>query len=147
MGPPSPASRLHHFIEVEPVLDFEALQPGGKATDAIRRSAADLKLGEKFGAKVALTGPVPLNDDQFSVIRQSALRDTLSALLGALIILWLALRSWKIVASVFFSLMVGLAATAALGIAMVGAFNLISIAFFVLFVGLGVDFGIQFSVR
>jgi hypothetical protein len=43
--------------------------------------------------------------------------------------------------------MVGLATTAALGIAMVGAFNVISIAFFVLFVGLGVDFGIQFSVR
>jgi uncharacterized protein len=146
-GSASPASRLHHFIEVEPVLDFEALQPGGKATYAVRRSAADLKLGEKFGAKVALTGPVPLNDDQFSVIRQSALRDTLTALIGALIILWLALRSWKIVAAVFFSLMVGLAATAALGIAMVGAFNLISIAFFVLFVGLGVDFGIQFSVR
>ncbi|MFX8437255.1 hypothetical protein ABTL87_19030, partial [Acinetobacter baumannii] len=30
---------------------------------------------------------------------------------------------------------------------LVGAFNLISIAFFVLFVGLGVDFGIQYSVR
>jgi hopanoid biosynthesis associated RND transporter like protein HpnN len=146
-GSPSPAMRLHHFIEVEPVLDFEALQPGRKATDAIRRSAADLKLGEKFGATVALTGPVPLNDDQFSVIRQSALGDTLTALLGALIILWLALRSWKIVATVFFSLIVGLAVTAALGVAMVGAFNLISIAFFVLFVGLGVDFGIQFSVR
>jgi uncharacterized protein len=146
-GSPPPAMQLHHFIEVQPVLDFEALQPGRKATDGIRRAAADLKLGEKFGAKVELTGTVPLNDDQFSVIRQSALGDTLSALLGALIILWLALRSLKIVAAVFFSLMVGLAATAALGIAMVGAFNLISIAFFVLFVGLGVDFGIQFSVR
>jgi uncharacterized protein len=146
-GSPPPAMQLHHFIEVQPVLDFEALQPGRKATDGIGRAAADLKLGEKFGAKVELTGTVPLNDDQFSVIRQSALGDTLSALLGALIILWLALRSWKIVAAVFFSLMVGLAATAALGVAMVGAFNLISIAFFVLFVGLGVDFGIQFSVR
>jgi hopanoid biosynthesis associated RND transporter like protein HpnN len=139
--------QLRHFIEVQPILDFAALQPGRKATDGIQRSAADLKLGERFGAKVELTGPVPMNDDQFSVIRQSALRDTLTALLGALIILWLALRSWKIVAAVFFSLMVGLAVTAALGLAMVGAFNLISIAFFVLFVGLGVDFGIQFSVR
>jgi uncharacterized protein len=139
--------QLRHFIEVQPVLDFAALQPGRKATDGIRRSAADLKLGEKFGATVELTGTVPMNDDQFSVIRQSALRDTLTALLGALIILWMALRSWKIVAAVFFSLMVGLAATAALGLAMVGSFNLISIAFFVLFVGLGVDFGIQFSVR
>ncbi|WGS21792.1 MULTISPECIES: MMPL family transporter [unclassified Bradyrhizobium] len=68
-------------------------------------------------------------------------------LLGVLIALWLALRSWKIIAAVFFSLLVGLATTAALGLAMVGSFNLISIAFFVLFVGLGVDFGIQFSVR
>ena len=88
-----------------------------------------------------------MNDDQFSVIRHSALRDTLTAVFGVLLILWLALRSWKIIGAVFFSLMVGLATTAALGLAMVGSFNLISIAFFVLFVGLGVDFGIQFSVR
>ena len=146
-GSPPQNGQLRHFIEVQPILDFAALQPGRKATDGIQRSAVDLKLGERFGAKVELTGPVPMNDDQFSVIRQSALRDTLTALLGALIILWLALRSWKIVAAVFFSLMVGLAVTAALGLVMVGAFNLISIAFFVLFVGLGVDFGIQFSVR
>jgi hopanoid biosynthesis associated RND transporter like protein HpnN len=88
-----------------------------------------------------------MNDDQFSVIRYSAVRDTLTAVFGVLIILWLALHSWKIVAAVFFSLMVGLAATAALGLVLVSSFNLISIALFVLFVGLGVDFGIQFSVR
>jgi hopanoid biosynthesis associated RND transporter like protein HpnN len=88
-----------------------------------------------------------MDDQQFSVIRDSALRDTLTATLGVLIALWLALRSWKIIVAVFFSLLVGLASTAALGLAMVGSFNLISIAFFVLFVGLGVDFGLQFSVR
>jgi len=136
-----------HFLEIEPVLDFTSLQPGARATERIRQAAADLDLGGKFGATLQLTGQVPLNDDQFSVIRHSAVRDTLTALLGVLIILWLALRSWKLVAAVVFSLMVGLAVTAALGLAMVGAFNLISIAFFVLFVGLGVDFGIQFSVR
>ena len=94
-----------------------------------------------------MTGEVPMNDDQFAVIRYSAVRDTLTAVFGVLIVLWLALRSWKIIAAVFFSLMVGLVATAALGLAMVSSFNLISITFFVLFVGLGVDFGIQFSVR
>jgi predicted RND superfamily exporter protein len=88
-----------------------------------------------------------MNDDQFSVIRYSAGRDTLTAVFGVMIILWLALHSWKIVAAVFFSLMVGLAVTAALGLVLVSSFNLISIALFVLFVGLGVDFGIQFSVR
>ena len=146
-GRPLPADQLRHFIEVQPALDFAALQPGLQASQGIRRAASDLDLQGKFGATVELTGQVPMNDDQFSVIRHSAWRDTLTALLGVLIILWLALRSWKIIAAVFFSLMVGLAVTAALGLAMVGSFNLISIAFFVLFVGLGVDFGIQFSVR
>ena len=42
--------------------------------------------------------------------------------------------------------MLGLAITTAVGL-MLGALNLISVAFAVLFVGLGVDFGIQFSVR
>jgi hopanoid biosynthesis associated RND transporter like protein HpnN len=142
-----PAKQLRHFVEVEPALDFSALQPGREATEGIHRAAADLNLKGKLGATVDLTGQVPMNDDQFSVIKDSAVRDTMTAVLGVLIILWLALRSLKIMAAVFFSLMVGLAAAAALGLAMVGSFNLISIAFFVLFVGLGVDFGIQFSVR
>jgi uncharacterized protein len=146
-GHARPADQLRHFVEVAPRLDFKALQPGHAAENGIDRTAADLRLSGKFGATVSLTGPVPMNDDQFSVIRNSALRDTLTALLGVVIILWLALRSSKIIIAVFFSLMVGLAATAALGLAMVGSFNLISIAFFVLFVGLGVDFGIQYSVR
>jgi uncharacterized protein len=146
-GHPLPIDQKRHFIEVQPTLDFTALQPGHQAAEGIRRAAADLNLQGKLGATVELTGQVPMNDDQFSVIQNSAWRDTLTALLGVLVILWLALRSWKIMAAVFFSLMVGLATTAALGLLMVGSFNLISIAFFVLFVGLGVDFGIQFSVR
>src|SRR6185312_10355349 len=45
------------------------------------------------------------------------------------------------------TLFVGLAITMGLGLLSVGVFNIISIAFIALFVGLGVDFGIQFSVR
>src|ERR1700726_3380818 len=146
-GHPPPGKQLRHFVEVQPVLDFSALQPGHKAEEGLRRVAADLHLQDNFSATVDLTGQVPMNDERFSVIRYSAVRDTSTAVLGVLIILWLALRSWKIISAVFFSLVVGLATTAALGLAVVSAFNLISIAFFVLFVGLGVDFGIQFSVR
>jgi uncharacterized protein len=146
-GHRSAAEGRRHFLEIEPHLDFTKLQPGSAADQGIHQAAAQLDLQRKFGATVRLTGQVPMDDQQFSVIRESALRDTLTAALGVLIALWLALRSWKIIAAVFFSLLVGLATTAALGLVMVGSFNLISIAFFVLFVGLGVDFGIQLSVR
>jgi len=146
-GHHSSLDERRHFLEIEPKLDFSKLQPGSAADSGIHQAAADLGLQQKLNATVRLTGQVPMDDQQFSVIRDSALRDTLTAALGVLVILWLALRSWKIIAAVFFSLVVGLATTAGLGLVLVGSFNLISIAFFVLFVGLGVDFGIQFSVR
>ena len=146
-GHPSSTRERRHFLEIQPALDFSKLQPGRAAEEAIQKAASQLNLKQSLSAAVNLTGQVPMDDQQFSVIRHSALADTLTATLGVVIVLWLALRSWKIIVAVCFSLAVGLAATAALGLAMVGSFNLISIAFFVLFVGLGVDFGIQFSVR
>jgi hopanoid biosynthesis associated RND transporter like protein HpnN len=62
-------------------------------------------------------------------------------------VLWLALRKARIILAVLVTLVFGLLYTAAIGLWMVGALNLISVAFAVLFVGLGVDFGIQFCVR
>ena len=73
--------------------------------------------------------------------------NAIATIVIVLVILWLALRSRRIILAVFLNLFVGLAVTAALGLMMVGALNLISVAFAVLFVGLGVDFGIQFAVR
>ena len=64
-----------------------------------------------------------------------------------LVILGIALRSIGLVAAVVVNLAVGLAITAAGGILMVGALNPISLAFAVLFVGLGADFAIQYTVR
>jgi hopanoid biosynthesis associated RND transporter like protein HpnN len=135
------------ILLVRPVLDFSDLQPGHLAVDAIRNTARDLSLTPDKGVRVRLTGDVPMADEEFSTLAEGAgLNGALTAL-AVLIILWLALKSGRIIIAVVVSLIIGLAVTAALGLAMVGAFNLISIAFAVLFVGLGVDFGIQFSVR
>ena len=68
----------------------------------------------------------------------------LSALFG---ILWLAVRSVRVVLAISVTTLIGLVLTAAAGLLVVGRFNLLSMAFIPLFVGLGVDFSIQFSVR
>lgn len=135
------------FIEIHAVLDFAALQPGKGATDAIRRAAADLKLKEQFGATVRLTGPVPIADEEFATIEEGAVPNMIATVAIVLVILWLALRSPSIILAVSLTVAIGLAITAAAGLMMVGALNMISVAFAVLFVGIGVDFGIQFSVR
>ena len=135
------------LLMMRPVLDFKALEPGGAATEAIRKAAQDANLADQYNAKVRLTGPVPIANDEFATVQEGALVTHTGTVLIVLFILWLALKSPKIIAAVFITLVIGLSVTTAVGLMLVGAFNLISIAFFVLFVGLGVDFGIQYSVR
>lgn len=135
------------LITMRPVLDFNALEPGKVATDAIRQAAQELDFPGKYQARVRLTGPVPIANEEFSTVQEGALTNSLITVVIVLFILWMALRSPKIIVAVFITLGIGLAITTAVGLMLVGAFNLISVAFFVLFVGLGVDFGIQYSVR
>lgn len=138
---------LNHFIEVRPVLNYSALEPGREASNAITKAAADLKLGSEYQARVRMTGPVAMADDEFGTVKDGAFVNTTATIIIVLFILWMALHSARIIVAVFINLFIGLAITAALGLMMVGALNLISIAFAVLFVGLGVDFSIQFAVR
>ena len=135
------------FIEFKPILDYQALEPGKTATDAIRKAATDLDFAGAYGARVRLTGPVPMANEEYATVQDGAIQNGIATVVIVLIILWLALHSAKIIFAVFVNLFVGLAITTAVGLMMVGSLNLLSIAFAVLFVGLGVDFGIQFSVR
>jgi uncharacterized protein len=141
------ASQLptRQLITIIPILDYAALEPGAKAVGAVRRTVAELGLA-KEGVKVRLTGPVPLADDEFATLQHGAAANALITIALVLLILWLALHSGRIIAAVFISVAVGLVITAAAGLGLARALNPISIAFFVLFVGIGVDFGLQFSV-
>lgn len=145
-GDPKPLD-LHRFIQVWPVLDHKALEPGGRATAAIRDIVNQSGVKQKFGADVSLTGPTIISDNEFSGVHEGIALN--SAVTGAIVlaILWIALRSLRLVVAAVVNLTVGLAITAAGGILMVGALNPISLAFAVLFVGLGADFAIQYTVR
>ena len=142
---PAEPNELRGFIEVRPVLDYGALEPGHAAIKAIRDAAAEI--APQYQATVRLTGPVPMADEEFATLKENAELNGVITLGIVLFILWLALRSKRLILAVFINLFVGLALTAALGLLMVGAFNLISVSFAVLFVGIGVDFGIQYAVR
>src|SRR5262249_37692425 len=144
--PPQPRD-LRRFLQVESVLDFSALEPGRAATDAIAKIASDLQLQKEYQARVRQTGRIPIADDEFGSIKQNAGLNAALSLAAVAAILWMALHSLRIMFAVAAHLFCGLAIAPAFGLLLVGALNLISVAFFVLFVGLGVDFAIQFSVR
>jgi uncharacterized protein len=146
-GRPAAPGELRRFLQVEPVLNFNVLEPGRAASEAITRIAANLQLAGDYQARVRQTGRIPIDDDEFGTIRQNAGINAAMSLTAVAVILALALRSLRLLFAVAVSLFAGLIVSTALGLFLVGALNVISVAFFVLFVGLGIDFGIQFTVR
>ncbi|GAO40241.1 hypothetical protein SCH01S_45_00840 [Sphingomonas changbaiensis NBRC 104936] len=138
---------LRRLILVQPRLDYGSLQPGENAVAAIRSAASALHLDAAHGVRVQVTGEVPLSDEEFASLEENIGLVGAVMAIALLATLWLATRSGRIVAAIVATTLAGLAITTALGLLAVGTLNLISVAFIPLFVGLGVDFGIQISVR
>jgi len=138
---------LRHIVLVGPVLDFGQLQPGKLPIDAIRATAKRLQLDTAHGVRVRLTGPVPLQDEEFATLAQRAGLIACLASGAVILMLWFAVRSPWLIASILATTLVGLLMATALGLALFQRFNVISVAFIPLFVGMGMDLGIQFSVR
>ena len=143
----SPQAPRRRLVLAQPVLDYAALKPGEAAVGAIFAAARDLQLDGAHGVRVQVTGEVPLNDEEFATLEENIGYVGLVMALAMLVTLWLATKSGKTVLAIVLTTLAGLVITAALGLAAIGSFNLISVAFIPLFVGLGVDFGIQLSVR
>ena len=141
------APPTRQLVIAQPRLAFGDLQPGAADTDALRAAATLLQLDPAHGVHLGITGAVPLADEEFGSIRDSmGLVGTLMALAmeGCL---WFATRSGRQVAAILITIAAGLAITCAAGLLVVHRLNVISVAFIPLFVGLGVDFGIQVCVR
>ena len=137
----------YRFVLAQPVLDYGALEPGGAATDALRQDAAKLPAVAAGRAHVRVTGSVPLADEEFATVAQGALAGTIGSVVLIAVWLFLAVRSWRLIVPILLTLFLGLLLTIGFAALAVGTLNLVSVAFAILFVGIAVDFAIQFSVR
>jgi len=137
----------YHFVLTQPRLDYGALQPGAAATKVIRDTAAKLEFVQRGRAHVRLTGSVALEDEEFATVAQGAAAGLLGSMVLVAALLFLALRSWRLIVPVLLSLLLGLLLTTGFAALAVGTLNLVSVAFAVLFVGIAVDFGIQVTAR
>jgi hopanoid biosynthesis associated RND transporter like protein HpnN len=135
------------FIIVKPHLDYEEMQPAQGALDVIAEGAQRLGLDGSHGVRVRITGSAALDNEQLSTVSRGAGTATALSVTLVLVLLVIGLRSPRLVFFNLATLFMGLSWTAAFALSVTGPLNLISIAFAVLFIGLGVDFGIQFCMR
>lgn len=143
----SPSPRK--FIELVPVLDYGRLQPATVAIDAIRSAIAQVQSATPGYAdvRIRLTGRIALEHEEIGMAFSGALLAFGVALVLSAGLLFVALRSRRLVLATVLTLLFGLVLTAAFAGLVVQKLNLISMAFAVLYVGLGLDYALYLALR
>ncbi len=137
----------YRFVLVQPRQNFGALQPGGAATNAMRAVIAELPFVKAGEARVRITGQIALADEEFATVAQGAVTGLMGSVVLITLWLFLAVRTWRLIVPILLTLGLGLVLTLLFATLAVGTLNLVSVGFGILFVGIAVDFAIQFSVR
>ena len=147
-GVPGPVRQI---ILIRPVLDYGELFPLGPFLEHWRPLAEGVVTqAVASGAgpvQVRLTGAAAMAHEELHSVANGMGRTALGALLLVGLILAVGLRSPALIAASLLTLLVGLSWTAAFAAAAVGQLNLISIAFAVLYIGLGVDYAVHYGLR
>jgi uncharacterized protein len=146
-GSTSDLAGKYRFVLVQPKLDYGALRPGGAATDAMRAVIANLEFVKAGEARVRITGQVALADEEFATVVQGAVWGLAGSIVLITLWLFLAVQTWRLIVPILATLSMGLMLTLLFASVAVGTLNLVSVGFGILFVGIAVDFAIQFSVR
>jgi uncharacterized protein len=137
----------YRFVLVQPRQDYGSLEPGGEATKAMSAEIAQLEFVKAGSARVRITGQIALADAQFASVAQGAVVGLAGSVVLITLWLFLAVHTWRLIVPILGTLALGLSLTLLFATLAVGTLNLVSVAFGVLFVGIAVDFAIQFSVR
>ena len=146
-GDAGPEPETRRFVAVKPRLDYRELLPAGPVIERVRSLAHALGLTAGNGVQVRVTGGPALEHEELESVTQGAGIAGVVALAMVSVVLIAGLGSWRLVLATLGTLLVGLACTAGFATAAIGSLNLISVAFAVLYIGLGVDYAIHLSLR
>lgn len=143
---PQEAAFVQRVLTVDPRLDFSRLQPARPAVDALRAAVAEANPAA-MGVAVGVTGDPALRSEELGSVVQGLGASSVASILliGALV--WLAFRSVRRALVVAAVMVFAVAITAAVGAAVFPAFNLVSIGFAVLLVGMGADYATHTLLR
>jgi hopanoid biosynthesis associated RND transporter like protein HpnN len=141
--PFDPSTR--RVIVADPIFDFDRILAAEPAILAVRESVAELDLSPDV--RVRITGYPALNHEEFLGLARDTGTAGVLSFVFVVVILTLAFRSLAVVFAAAVTLICGFAWTSAYATIFVGELNPASIAFAVLFIGLGVDFMIHLGMH
>jgi hypothetical protein len=134
-------------VIVKPVLDFSALDPAAAAMAEARRITRDPETISGHDVRIWLTGEAAMNAEEFSTVTTGAVFAGLLSLAIVTLVIVIGLPVRRLIVPALALIILGLLVNAGFTTLAVGELNMISVAFAVLFIGLGVDYAIHFLLR
>lgn len=133
-------------VLVSPPPNYDGAGARRQVLAGIRTEIAGLGLPAR-GITARLTGSLALQQEELDSVSDGIVQGAIATVLLIVVILMLALRSWRLFAANLITLLAGLLLTAAFATFAIGHLNMISVAFAMLYIGLGIDFSIHYSLR
>ncbi len=134
------------LVIARPKLNFDEIMPAEQALTAARATVNDI-MHNNPGTRIRITGETALEHEELESVSEGAAIAGIVSLILVCSSLWLGLRSVKLLIATFIVLILGLILTAGFATVSIGHLNLISIAFAVLYIGLGVDYAIHICLH
>ena len=135
-------------LVVQPIVDYAALIPAEESLARIHELAEEVGLDKADAhVHVRVTGELALSSEELETVTRGTAISGVLSFIAVTGILFFGLRSWKLMASTSLALSMGLVWTFAFATLAIGSLNMVSVAFAVLFIGLGDDFGVHFCLR
>jgi len=139
--------KYYQLILVKGRQEFGHDLPNKLLIDELESSIAAFSPPYTNEVTIRLSGQVPLEHGEIvSALDSAQFAGTLALVTLILVLVW-GVRSVRIIAATYLSMICGLIWTAAFAMLVVGQYNTISIIFLVMFIGLGVDFAIHLCLK
>lgn len=149
MNPDSDIEDVYREFIMLQIRDGEShsLLPDEDIIEHVRTTINSLNLTDNSSINIRLTGGTVLSFEELKSVSEANIQAIALSFLLVAIILSIGLGSFWLVAACLITLLTGLIATTAFATLTIGELNLISVAFAVLYIGLGIDFAIHLLLR
>lgn len=135
------------FIFVTPKFDFSQILPAESAINAIRSAASKIQDQNLPIVNVRITGEIGLEHDEMAGMGEGTFTASIFSVVLVCGILLIAYRSWLLMLATLLTLTLGMIFCGLFASLAVKELNLISVAFAVSNIGLGVEYAIHFCLR
>ncbi len=135
----------YRLILLKGQRNFDVTLPNAAVMEELRNIIAAMDFPAEVS--IGITGEVALSHEEIEAAMAGVQLAGWVAVVLLFAVLFLGVRSLKIITATFVMLIIGIIWTSAYAMLAVGEYNTLSIIFLVMFFGLGVDFAIHFSLR